>query len=202
MRIKLVPFAAALAIAALALAQPAAAQGPEKGDVSFGYQFLNLSADSDSESLPAGWFVDLAGNLTKSLAVVAQVGGNYKSYEQSASFGGASASANASLKLYEFMGGVRMSSRANRTVVPFAHVLAGAAYGSGSFEATGSFGGQNLALSGADSQTNFAFQAGGGTNIGMTEKVGIRFGVDYIRIFETDGGVNAFRLGAGVNLKF
>src|SRR5262245_55543928 len=202
MRIKLLPFAAGLTIIALGLAQPAAAQGPEKGDVSFGYQFLNLSADSESESLPTGWFVDMAGNLTRSLAVVAQVGGNYKTYEQSASFGGASASANATIKLYEFMGRVRMSSHASRSVVPFAHVLAGAAYGSGSFEGSGSFGGQNFAVSGADSQTNFALQVGGGTNIGMTENVGIRFGVDYLRIFENEGGINAFRLGAGVNLKF
>lgn len=93
MKIRLLSFAVALGM--FALAQPAAAQG-EKGDVSFGYQFVNLSGDSDSQSLPTGWFVDLAGNLSQSLAVVAQIGGNYKSFEQSASFGGASASANAS----------------------------------------------------------------------------------------------------------
>ena len=201
MRSRLLPLAVALVIVALGLAQPAAAQS-EKGDVAFGYQFVNLSGDSDSQSLPTGWFVDLAGNLTRSLAVVAQIGGNYKSFEQSASFGGASASANASLKLYEFMGGVRMSSHASRSVVPFAHVLAGAAYGSGSFEGSGSFAGQTFAVSGADSRTNFALQFGGGTNIGMTETVGIRFGVDYLRIFESEGGLNAFRVGAGLNLKF
>jgi len=201
MRSRLLPLAVALGIVALGLAQPAAAQS-EKGDVAFGYQFVNLSGDSDSQSLPMGWFVDLAGNLTRSLAVVAQIGGNYKSFEQAASFGGASASANASLRLYEFMGGVRMSSHANRSVVPFAHVLAGAAYGSGSFEGSGSFAGQTFAVSGADSRTNFALQFGGGTNIGMTETVGIRFGVDYLRIFESEGGLNAFRVGAGLNLKF
>ncbi|HEX7139384.1 MAG TPA: hypothetical protein VF219_16135 [Vicinamibacterales bacterium] len=48
----------------------------------------------------------------------------------------------------------------------------------------------------------FALQAGGGTNIGMTSTLGIRFGVDYLRIFSDDGGANAFRFGAGVNAKF
>jgi opacity protein-like surface antigen len=198
---RLIAWVCVLGMMLLAVAQPAAAQD-EKGDVSFGYQFVNLSGNSESQSLPTGWFVDLAGNLTRSFAAVAQIGGNYKSFAQSASFGGASASANASLRLYEFMGGIRVSSHASRSVVPFAHVLAGAAYGSGSFEGSGSFAGQSFALSGADSRTDFALQAGGGTNIGVSERVGIRFGVDYLRIFESDGGLNAFRLGAGVNLKF
>jgi len=192
---------AVAALLATTLAQPAAAQ-TEKGDVAFGYQFINLSADGDSQSLPAGWFVDMAGNLNRVLAVVAHVGGNYKSVTESATFGGASASATADIKLYQFMGGVRMSSRTNPTVVPFGHFLAGATYGSGSFSGTGNFAGQTFALSGADSRTNFAIQVGGGTNIGMTSTLGIRFGVDYLRIFSDDGGANAFRFGAGVNVKF
>jgi opacity protein-like surface antigen len=49
-----------------------------------------------------------------------------------------------------------------------------------------------------DSATNFALEAGGGVNFGLTERTGIRFGVDYLRAFADDNDVNAFRFHAGV----
>jgi outer membrane protein with beta-barrel domain len=203
MRVKLIPLVLGAAVAALLLVQPAAAQGTDKGDVSFGYQFLSLSASGDTESMPAGWFVDVAGNLNRSVAVVAQVGGNYKSLSESVAAGGVTASANADVRVHQFMGGVRASAHPSTSVVPFVHILAGATYGSVSYSGTGSFGGQTVyAVSGADSGTNFALQAGGGTNIWMTQTVGLRIGVDYVRIFESDGGANVFRFGAGVGFKF
>ena len=121
-----------LTVAALGAALPAAAQTP-RIEVSGGYQFLNVSADLESidtgdipvrnvdHSLPAGWYVDLAGNLNRHFGVVFAMGGNYKSTTESATFGGLTASASVDLKVHEFMGGVRYSSRANPTVVPFAH---------------------------------------------------------------------------------
>jgi hypothetical protein len=203
MRNKLIPLVLGAAVAGLLLAQPAAAQDRDKGDVSFGYQFLSLSANDETESMPAGWFVDVAGNLNRSVAVVAQFGGNYKSLSESIAVGGVTASANADIRLHQFMGGVRVSAHPSTTVVPFVHVLAGASYGSVSYSGTGSIAGQTvLAVSGADSGTNFALQAGGGTNIWMTRTVGLRIGVDYVRVFETDAGANVFRFGAGVGFKF
>jgi hypothetical protein len=188
---------------ALGLAQPAIAQGTQKGDVSFGYQFLNLAASDDSQSMPAGWFVDVAGNLNRSVAAVAQFGGNYKSLSQSVAVGGVTATANADVRVHQFMGGVRMSAHPSPTVVPFVQILAGAAYGSVSYSGTGSIAGQTVfAVNGAESGTNFALQTGGGTNIWMTRTVGLRIGVDYVRIFENDGGANLFRFGAGVGFKF
>jgi len=203
MRIKLIPLAVGVGLVTLGLAQPAAAQGNDKGDMTFGYQFLNLSSAGESQSFPAGWYADLAGNLTRDVAIVAQVGGSYKSLSESVAIGGASATANADIKLYQFMGGMRFSAHANPSVVPFAHVLAGASYGTASYSGTGTLGGQTLvAVSGADSSTNFALQVGGGTNIWMTRTVGLRVGVDYVRIFETDAGANVFRFGAGLGFKF
>ena len=205
MRIRLISLAVVGAVT-LGLAQPAAAQSAEKGDVAFGYQFLNVSSSGsnmDSQSLPTGWFADLAGNLSRSVAVVAQVGGNYKSISESVTFGGASASANADIRIYQFMGGIRFSGRANPTVVPFGHVLAGANYGSVSYSGTGNVGGQTVySVNGADSGTNFALQAGGGSNIWMTRTVGLRIGVDYLRVFAGDGDANVFRFGAGLGIKF
>lgn len=205
MRIRLISLAVVGAVS-LGLAQPVAAQSTEKGDVAFGYQFINLSSSGsnlDSQSLPAGWFADVAGNLSRSIAVVAQVGGNYKSMSESATLGGVTASAKADVRIYQFMGGIRFSGRANPTVVPFGHFLVGANYGSVSYSGTGSIAGQTVfSVNGADSGTNFALQAGGGSNIWMTRTVGLRIGVDYLRVFASDGDANMFRFGAGLGIKF
>jgi hypothetical protein len=202
MRIKQLPLATAVFLALVA-AQPAAAQNPDRGDMTFGYQFLNMSAGGDFQSLPAGWYVDVAGNLTRDIAVVAQVGGSYKSISQSVAIGAVTGNVSADVKFYQFMGGVRFSAHPSPSVVPFAHILAGASYGSVGYKGSGSIGGTPVvSVSGAESGTNFALQTGGGTNIWMTRTVGLRVGVDYLRLFESGGGANVFRFGAGVGFKF
>ena len=198
-----------LTVAALGAALPAAAQTPSI-EVSGGYQFLNISADLESfdtgdipvrnvdQSLPAGWYVDLAGNLNKYLGVVFAAGGNYKSIAESVTFGGLSASASVDLRVHEFMGGVRFSSRANPTVVPFGHFLVGAINGSAKVTASASVAGSpGFSISDEASGTDIALQAGGGMQVRLGDNVGVRVGADYIRIFSVEG-VNAFRFAAGV----
>ena len=65
------------------------------------------------------------------------------------------------------------------------------------------FGGVTLAsFSEEFSGTNFALQVGGGVNLLVTYKVGVRVGMDYLRIFEEGGGGNVFRFGAGIVVPF
>ena len=192
-------------LVAFSAARPVAAQGVGKGEVSGGYQFINLSSGGSSQSMPAGWYLDLAGNLTRSLAVVAAVGGNYKSQQESATYLGATVTTTADIKVHEFMGGTRFSIRANPNIVPFGHFLVGAAHGSTSYSGTTTYGGRTVfSASGADSGTNFALQAGGGMNFAFTRMVGVRVEADYLRIFATEAaaGANLFRLGAGINIPF
>ena len=199
-----------LTIAALGAALPAAAQTP-RIEVSGGYQFFNLSADLESldldtggipvrdidQSLPAGWYVDIAGNLNRHFGVVFAAGGNYKSLTESASFGGINASASFDLKVHEFMGGVRYSSRAHRTVVPFGQFLVGAITASAKVTASGSLAGSpGFSFNEEASGTDIALQAGGGMQLRLTDTFGVRIGADYIRVLAVEG-VNAFRLGAG-----
>ena len=201
-----------LTVAALVAALPAAAQTP-RIEVSGGYQFLNVSADLESidtdeapvrdvdQSLPAGWYVDLAGNLNRHLGVVFAAGGNYKSMTESATLGGLSASASVDLKVHEFMGGVRYSIRAHPTVVPFGQFLVGAINGSAKVTASASIvGSPGFSFSGEASGTDMALQAGGGMQLRLTDRFGVRVGADYMRILADEGGVNAFRFGAGVVL--
>ena len=182
---------------------PAAAQTTPKAEVSGGYQLLNLSSGGESESFTKGWYADVAGNLNPTWGIVVEVGGDYKSQTESVTVGRATATATADIKLHEFMGGVRVTSRKNPTVAPFAQVLVGAMNGSASFSVTSGVGGVNLfSASGADSGTNFALQLGGGVTIGPSNKVGVRVGADYLRVFAQDEGANVFRFGAGINIPF
>jgi len=200
-----------LTMAALGAPLSAAAQTP-RIEVSAGYQFLDISADlaslatgeipvpSVDQSLPVGWYVDLAGNLNRHFGVVFAMGGNYKSISESVTFGGLAASASVDLKVHEFMGGVRFSSRANPTVVPFGQFLIGAINGSAKVTASGSIAGSpEFSFSDDVSGTDIALQAGGGMQLRLADTVGVRVGADYIRIFSVEG-VNAFRFGVGVVL--
>jgi opacity protein-like surface antigen len=189
---------------ALSVAIPVSAQTSPRTEISGGYQFLTFSVDEDidlgvdnSQSLPAGWYFEVAGNLNPMIGVVFQVGGNYKTFEQSIAFGGGTFSASADLAVHEFLGGVRLSARDNPRLVPYGQVLVGAFNGSIELTATSTIPGIP-SFSEEDSTTNFGLELGGGVNFGVAEKVGIRFGVDYIRVFADDAGSNAFRFHTGV----
>ena len=67
----------------LGVAVPVSAQTAPRTEISGGYQFVTFSVDGENESLPKGWYFDVAGNLTPMLGVVFQVGGNYKTFEES-----------------------------------------------------------------------------------------------------------------------
>ena len=199
-----------LTVVASSAAIPAAAQTP-RIEVSGGYQFLNISAhleslDADADipvgdldqSLPLGWYVDIAGNLNRYFGVVFAAGGNYTSMTESASFGNLAASGSFDLKVHEFMGGVRYSHRAHRIVVPFGQFLVGAITASAKISASGSLPGTPaFSFSEEVSGTDIGLQAGGGMQLHIADNFGVRIGADYIRVLAADG-VNAFRLGAGV----
>ena len=188
-----------LCLTALALAIPARAQTTPKVELSGGYQFLNFSLNGENESMPVGWYFDVAGNLTPMIGVVFQVGGNYKSFEESVSVGGITATATADLKVHEFLGGVRLNLRSNSAVVPFGQVLIGGLNGSAKVSGSTTIPGQPpITFDDEDSSTNFGLQAGGGVNFGLTETIGLRAGADYLRVFAEDEGANLFRFHVGI----
>jgi opacity protein-like surface antigen len=84
-------------------------------------------------------------------------------------------------------------------VTPFGEVLAGAVVGS--VDATLTVTGLGTLFDVSDSATDFAMAFGGGVDIRMSERFGVRASADYIRIFG-DEGVNAFRLGVGAVFPF
>lgn len=192
-------------LAALSVAIPASAQTSPRTEISGGYQFLTFSVDEDTsidgvdnnQSLPKGWYVDVVGNLNPMIGIVFQVGGNYKTFEESIAIGGGSFTASADLKVHEFLGGARFNVRKNPKLVPYGQFLVGAINGSIELATTSTIPGLP-SFSQEESTTNFALEAGGGVNFGIAENVGIRFGVDYLRVFAEDAGSNVFRFHAGV----
>jgi len=154
-------------------------------ELSGGYNFLRLpGAALPDENLPAGWYADVAANVTDMFAAVGQVDGNYQSREFTGDFAG---SMNTSV--HRFMGGVRVHVRTNPRVVPFGQVLVGAMHVRRAF-----------APYALDTETDAALQAGGGVNL-MSRNIGVRVGLDYMRVFggyDLIPGVNGFRFAAGV----
>lgn len=163
-------------VALSAFPWPAAAQSAGGLEVSGGYNFLRVQEEEfeDEKNFPAGWYADVSGGLTDNLALVGQVTGNYKTID------------DVDFKLHSFLGGVRLSSRANPNAVPFVHVLGGV------FNARFSGFGES------DSENDGALQAGGGVNLFAGGRVGLRLGVDYIRVFAEDEGTNLIRFGVGI----
>ena len=166
---------------ALGITLPASAQDAPTVELSGGYNFLRVQFEDfeDEKSFPAGWYVDVASNVTEMIGIVGQIGGNYKTLFDTVD-----------TSLHRFLGGVRVSSRTNQQVVPFVQVLAGGIRSS--FEAFGE----------SESQTDGALQIGGGVNLMPNDSVGIRVGADYLRVFDEDEGVNVFRFAVGVVLPF
>ena len=170
----------------LGVAGSAAAQDTPRAEVSAGYQFFTGKGEDeveDWENFPAGWYADVAGNLTPMLGVVGQVSGNYKTIEET--------DADIDFKVHTFMFGVRASSP-------------GRVRGFGQFLV----GGVNLKASdafGSASETDLAIQLGGGVTVLGANNIGFRAGVDYLRFFGSDEGelsggedVNGFRFVVGV----
>jgi opacity protein-like surface antigen len=185
-----------IGVVLLAVAVPATAQTTPRTEISGGYQFLSFAVEGqDNESMPKGWYADVAGNLTPMIGVVFQVGGNYKTFNESITVGGLTLAASADLKVHLFLGGIRINARQNSAFVPYGQVLVGAA--NSSVDLTGTIPGIP-SFSQEESATNFTLELGGGVNFGLTDNTGVRFGVDYLRAFADEDDVNAFRFHVGV----
>jgi opacity protein-like surface antigen len=186
-------------LATFGVALPAFAQSAPNVELSGGYQFLSFEMDDESESMAKGWYFDVAGNLTPTLGVVFQVGGNYKNFEETVSLGGITATATADVKVHEFLGGLRVNARSNSKLVPFGQVLVGGINGSAEVSASTTVPGlPPISFSEEESGTNFGLEVGAGVNFGLDDAFGLRVGVDYLRVFEEDGGANLFRFAVGI----
>jgi opacity protein-like surface antigen len=179
------------------------AQNAPAAEFSAGWRLLNVpnALGGDSQTLPLGWYADVAGNLTPAIAVVGDVSGSYKDFNETRIQGGINVNVDADLKVHTFLGGVRLSARQNPAFTPFAQALFGLAHATGKVEGQTTIAGRTFSISQSVSDSDFAFDASGGVNLRVSDGLAVRVGAGYLRIGGNDGG-NAFRFGVGVVIPF
>jgi len=179
------------------------AQDAPRAEFSAGWRLLNVpdALGDDSETLPLGWYADVAGSLNRAVAVVGEVSGNYKSFQVARTELGVNVNLDAKLNVHTFLGGVRFTTRQNPAFTPYVQTLFGIARAAGEIEGQATIAGRTISISESESDSEFAFDAGGGVNIQVNDGLGVRVGASYLRIGGNDGG-NAFRFGAGVVVPF
>ena len=84
--------------------------GAPSNQISVEYAFLRELA-AGGGNVPIGWNVSYTRNLSRSLGIVGEVGTSYES------------ESGVSVALWDFMGGVRLSSRSHSAVTPYIEAL-------------------------------------------------------------------------------
>ena len=162
---------AALAVAVFAVPPPAAAQ---TGTIAGSYAYMR----QEDFSYPYGWVFSATGDLTRSVAIVGEVGGSYKHVGVDPAF-------DVHLYDYSFLGGARFQGLASPGVSVFAQILAGPAL----------FGVR--AAGQGDSEFVWAVQPGVGLDVYVTRNLGIRAQGDLRTNWDNGETANQFRFAIG-----
>jgi hypothetical protein len=175
-----------------------------KTELSAGWRYYH----SEDTSYPKGWYVDLATNLTPSdvtltFAVVGEVGGTYKSRDDSQVIRGLTYSGSVDFSMYTFMGGARVrAASTNPQIMPFGQILFGAARQKTSVDlSTSGPGTGTLSFSDESSDTDAALALDGGVDVNAGESLRLRVAAGYFHVFG-DSDSNAFRASVGVVIPF
>lgn len=191
-------------VALLGCAGSANAQSLPAGEFSAGWRLLTLphAFGEQSETMPLGWYADVAGNLNRVFAVVGEVAGNYKSFDENETQFGTAVRVNADINMHTFLGGVRVSARQVPAFTPYVQALFGLARAAGTIKGEATIAGRTVeVIDEHESESDFAIDAGGGVNFNLSDRFAVRTGASYLRVGGSDGG-NAFRFGVGVVVPF
>lgn len=185
-----------LAVLLFAVPQPARAQDAA-GEFSAGWRVLHF----EEETFSRGWYADALGSLTDSVGLVGEVSGHYRTIDETRVISGVPVSVTADLRMHTFMGGIRFSTRQNPRLVPFGQALLGLVHGVASIEGSTTVGGRTFTVDESESDSDMAFELGGGVNVGISDDIAVRLGASYFRVIE-DGASNAVRFAIGVVFPF
>jgi len=165
----------------LGAATTAAAQDQPRADIAVSYSFLN---DSDlDETFKWGWVGAATVHATDWLALVGEVGGNYRTLE--------AFDIEIDLSVHSFLGGARFGAPLGK-VTPFGQILLGQARASVSAGA----------LDESESVSGFAFQPGAGVDIALGRRTALRVQGDYRAISDDGDTSSEFRFAVGVAFGF
>jgi opacity protein-like surface antigen len=187
---------AALAGLLLGIPQPARAQN-NAGEFSAGWRVLHF----EDETFSRGWYADVLGSLNDSLGVVGEVSGHYRTIDETRVVAGFPVGVSADLRIHSFMGGIRFSARQNPQIVPFGQATLGLVHGSASVEGSTTVAGRTITVDESESDSDTAFELGGGVNVAVSDNMGLQFGASYFRVIE-EGASNSVRFAVGVVFPF
>jgi outer membrane protein with beta-barrel domain len=190
-------------VAVLGFSATSHAQTVPSAEFSAGWRLLNIpdAIGTESQTLPLGWYADVAGNLSSTFAVVGEVAGNYKNFDDVLAELGANVNVDVNVNVHTFMGGVRFSARQNPAFTPYVQALFGLAHAKTDVEGQVTVAGRTVPINESMSDSEFAFDADGGVSFKLGGALALRVGAGYLRVGTNDGG-NAFRFGAGVVIPF
>lgn len=97
-------------VAMLGFAMSASAQNVPSAEFSAGWRLLTLphAFGEESQTMPLGWYADVAGNLNRAFGVVGEVAGNYKSFTENQTQFGATVRVDADIA-FDAGGGVNFN---------------------------------------------------------------------------------------------
>lgn len=173
----------------LMMSAPGYAQNAPPAELSFGYNYLQVAGadNSNAASFPAGWYGEIAGNVSSAIALVGQATGNYKSVGVQG--------IDVDVAVHTFGGGVRFIGR-GQGASPFGQVLLGVVRGSGSSNLSGL-----LPFVVSESANGAFLQLGAGVNLLSNAPLGLRIGADYTRMSgDNDTSANTLRFALGIVL--
>jgi hypothetical protein len=170
----------------LALAGTAAAQIPTKGNVFFGYSYLDSDLSGNRASVN-GWNGSLEGKVFPFVGIVADLSGYYGSQNFPVSCGsfGTGCAVSAKANMHSVVFGPRVSVPIGK-FTPFGEALFGVSHISGS--ATGF----------SDSNTSFADAFGGGLDYRIVHGLSFRVEGDLLETRFFSNTQQNFRLSAGL----
>jgi hypothetical protein len=144
---------------------------PRRYEAAIGYQFMHdqdiAKQDPDlSANFPAGWMVSGGARLVGWIRAIGEVSSTSKTLDIPGD--------KPKVRISTFMAGPRVAGTARAAISPFGQVLFGAA------RATTSL------LSVSETVSHFSYQPGGGVDLNLSDRFGVRVEGDY-RIIRTSG---------------
>ena len=157
--------------------RPAGSASRRMMSLSGGYQYLKEN-DCDDCKYPKGFYLDVAGQILPFLSWVGELSAAsgrccFDSADQSAFF---------------FAGGARVHPPLEARLLPFGQVL----FGGGRFKFADEFE--------EFTDSKGVMQVSGGTDYRVTNKLGARFGVGYVKMFNEFGSLSWIRVNVGVTV--
>jgi opacity protein-like surface antigen len=176
-----------------ARAQEGTATAQPLVEMSGGYSFMRDV--TIEENFPAGWYFSTALNPVDWFGMVGELTGTYKSLAEDF------VPIEMKVQGYTFMGGPRFFRRFGR-ITPYGQFLLGGAHLRAKLEATSPEFDAFLD-SATETDTQFAYQPGGGISVYLNDHVGVRLSMDYRRIVFGDEEDNSeFRVLTGIVIGF